>query len=60
MSDTNHWATDAPTPPAARDFDRVDYSHDWWHAQLGDDCFCKQPPSEESSGAWRNGSVPDF
>jgi len=35
MSDTNHWATDAPTPPAARDFDRVDYSHDWWHAQLG-------------------------
>ena len=50
MSDTNHWATDAPTPPAARDFDRVDYSHDWWHAQLGDDCFCTAP-QEESSGA---------
>jgi hypothetical protein len=48
----NHWTGyGIATPPGKRDFDRVDYPYEWWHAQLGDDCFCKQapPPAQQST-----------
>jgi len=40
MNNINHWTDPNCSGYPQRDFDRMDYGHDWWHSLLSDDCFC--------------------